>query len=92
MDDVGHLVYDAAFIHIPDTDVNKYESQSLATKEGHLFSQLLKKGIFVQNTRLNFEGVCKVSNTVPRVSIAVLKRCPVLIRISVLITCCYFLC
>ncbi len=68
MDDTGELVMSPDFIVISDIERSKYEGVSLAIKEGYIFSELLKQGVFLRQSRIDYQGVCKHSITIPSVS------------------------
>ena len=68
IDDVGNLVTSHEFKNIDDLDRHRYEEQSLASRYGYLFNQLLSHNVYELNSKVDYQSVCKYSDSIPSVS------------------------
>ena len=69
VDEMSYLVVDPDVARVPDRHRSQYEDVSLASKQGYVFASLLAQGVFVEHSRVDYQGVCKFSPSVPSVSL-----------------------
>ena len=70
VDNLANLVTDPDFLLVSTTDAREYERVSLGRKEGDIMKLLVTKHkFFVPNQRVDFQGICSVSQYAPKVSI-----------------------
>ena len=62
------LTFDPQFVTSNDRERHLYEGVSLAHRDGFIFSDLVKKGLFIKHSRINYQGVCTITPQVPQVS------------------------
>ena len=70
VDNLGDLVIADKFDPSSDqfSGSDDGERVSMATEFGHIFDDLLTGGVFVQNTRVDYQGVCQFSPDIPKVT------------------------
>ena len=73
LDDSGMLTFDPQFVRSNDKDRHLYEGVSLAHRDGFIFNDLVKKGLFIKHSRINYQGVCTITPQVPQVSLKFLS-------------------
>ena len=61
------LSLDPLFKTSKDHERKMYEGVSLAHRDGYIFNELVKKGLFVRHSRINYQGVCTTTPQVPQV-------------------------
>ncbi|CAH1794236.1 unnamed protein product [Owenia fusiformis] len=62
IDDVGDLVLDPEFEKLPEEAVLEYEHLSLAKTHGTIFSQLIKRGVYMRKSTLDYQAACTISS------------------------------
>ena len=67
LDDSGMLTFDPQFVASNDRERHLYEGVSLAHRDGFIFSNLVKKGLFIKHSRIDYQGVCTITPQVPQV-------------------------
>ncbi len=67
VDDSSMLTFDPQFVTTRERDRHLYEGVSLAHRDGFIFSELVRKGLFIKHSRINYQGVCSVTPQVPQV-------------------------
>ncbi|EDO28538.1 predicted protein [Nematostella vectensis] len=76
VDNLANLVTDPSFLTVSTTDEREYKRVSLGRKEGDVMKRLIQRGIFQQNLRIDFQGVCSVSPYAPKVTLEGLLKTP----------------
>ena len=63
VDNSADIVLERSFVSVDDRYQSQYEKIPLASKFGKIFQTLLILGIFVRNSKLDYQAVCESSTS-----------------------------